>query len=427
MARTLTQVDIHALMNELVKEATGQESTVNVVDASSFASAAEMVLATGTENVLNSLSLVLGRTFMAVRPYDAKFRLINALDTGVFSHRMRKISFYAKDALPSGDWNTNLNTNLAPGFTNGQNPDGSGDPQSTKSMWEQNPPIPLECIFSGSDVWQDSLTRYEYQIQQAFKSEDEFGQFVAGVMTEKANDIESQKEAFNRLAVLQHMGMIYDMQASGTQAVNLTYEFNQEFGTNYTTAQLTTTYVEDFLKFMTARIKLDSKKMTNRSKKWHWSPAKTVSGVSYSLLRHTPKDKQKLFLYSPLIAKMESYVFPSIFNPEYLKIENYEGVDFWQNEAHPSAINVTPAIPNVASPTSGQLKGDAVNLDMVVGLLFDEDGLMIDYQLEAARTTPVEARKGFMNTWWTFAKNVISDATENAVLYYMADPAPAGN
>lgn len=423
MARALTQQDIHALMNELVKEATGQESTINVVDSSSFASAGEAVLATGTENTLNALSLVLGRTFMAVRPYNARFRLINAINTGAYSHRMRKISFYSRDALASGDWNTNLYTNLADGFTNGQNVDAtSGDAQSTKSMWEQNQAVVLETNFAGSSVWEDSTTVYEYQLKQAFRSEDDFGQFVAGIMTEKGNDIESQKEAFNRLAVLQHIGAIYDMQANGTQAVNLTYEFNQEFGTSYTTAQLTTTYVEDFLKFMCARIKLDSRKMENRSKKWHYSPDKTVGGNTYSLLRHTPKDRQKLFLYAPLIAKMESYVFPSIFNPQYLNIENYEGVDFWQSELNPSEVNVTPAIPNVASPASGQVKGSVVNLDMVVGLLFDEDGLMIDYQLERSDTTPLEARKGYRNIWWSFAKNIISDVTENAVLYYMADP-----
>ena len=81
MGRTLTQRDIHALMNALVKEATGQENTIQVVNSSTFVSAGETVLATGTENVLNSLALVLGRTLMTVRPYKAKLALINALNT----------------------------------------------------------------------------------------------------------------------------------------------------------------------------------------------------------------------------------------------------------------------------------------------------------------------------------------------------------
>ena len=75
MARQLNTQDCYALMKQIVKEATGQASMA-VVDVSSFQSAGELVLASGVENTLNSLSIVLGRTFMAVRPYQAKFKVI---------------------------------------------------------------------------------------------------------------------------------------------------------------------------------------------------------------------------------------------------------------------------------------------------------------------------------------------------------------
>ena len=421
MARTLTAKDCHALMNLLVKEATGQDNSIQVVDSSTFVSAGELILATGTENVLNALSLVLGRTFMAVRPYNAKFNLINAISTREFTHRMRKISFYSREAQASGDWNTQLYANLGQGKTNGQNIE-DGDPTSTKSMWEQNQPVPLEVNFAGQNVWEDSTTVYEYQLQQAFRSESEFAEFVAGIMTERGNDIESQKEAYNRMTLLNFMAGLYDLNQAGS-VVNLTKAFNDEFGTEYTTEQLQTTYIEDFAKFMSARIRIDSDMLTNRSKKAHWSPAKTIGDVSYVLLRHTPKDRQRLFLYNPLMIKTKAYVFPSLFNPEYLKMENYEGVMYWQNELDPSAIKVTPAIPDTTGTYNTQVAGETVSLPYVVGLLFDEDALMVDYQLERSNTTPLEARKGYRNIWWTFSKNSINDFTENAILYYMADPA----
>ena len=418
MARTLTARDCHALMNLLVKEATGQDAQIQVVDSSTFVSAGESVLATGTENVLNALSLVLGRTFMAVRPYNAKLALINAINTGEYTHRMRKISFYSREAQASGDWNTQLYTNLADGFTNGQNID-NGTAQSTKSMWEQNQPVPLEMNFAGSSVWEDSTTIYEYQLQQAFRSEDEFGQFVAGIMTERGNDIESQKEAFNRMTLLNFMAGVYDLNQSGS-VVNLTSAFNTEFGTNYTSAQLRTTYLKEFCMFLSAKIKIDSDMLTNRSKKAHWAPAKE----GYALLRHTPKDRQRLMLYNPLLIKTQAYVFPELFNEQYLKMENYEGVMFWQNENDPSAIKVTPAIPDTTGLTGVQTAGDTVTLDYVVGMLYDVDALMVDYQLDNSAVTPLEARKHYRNMWWSFAKNAICDFTENAIIYIMADPAP---
>lgn len=420
MARTLTQRDIHALINRIVHEATGQENTLNVVDSSTFVSVGEKLLASGTENVLNALSLVLGRTFMAVRPYNAKLKLINAIDTGAYSHRMRKISFYSKNAQASGDWNTQLFTNLADGFTNGQNESGTKSvAQSTKSMWEQNQPIPLELTFGGSSVWEDSITVYEDQLKHAFRSEADFADFVSGIMTEKGNDIESQKEAFNRMTLLNHMAGVYDLNNSYS-VVNLTSAFNKEFETSYTTTQLLSTYLTDFMKFMTAKIKIDSRMLENRSLKAHWSPTVTRGDVTYDILRHTPRDRQRLLMFNPLMMKAQSYVFPEIFNTEYLKIENYEGVDFWQNEANPSAIDVIPAIPDTANPKA-QKAGAEVKLNYVVGILYDVDGLMVDYQLERTAVTPLEARKNYHNIWYSYSKNAINDFTENAILYYMAD------
>ena len=52
-------------------------------------------------------------------------------------------------------------------------------------------------------------------------------------------------------------------------------------------------------------------------------------------------------------------------------------------------------------------------------MLFDEDALMVDYQLEASNTTPLEARKRYRNIWWTFSKNSINDFTENAVIFLL--------
>jgi hypothetical protein len=71
----------------------------------------------------------------------------------------------------------------------------------------------------------------------------------------------------------------------------------------------------------------------------------------------------------------EANVFSTIFNPEYLNVGQYEKVTHWQNINDPMSIDVTPAIPNLASPASGQKKGNRVQLDHVVGMIYDEDAL----------------------------------------------------
>lgn len=425
MARTFTPLDCYTLINAIAKEATGQEATLQAQDTSSFVSVGETILRTGTENTLNAISVVLGRTFMAVRPYEAKLRIINALNSGLYTNRMRKISFYSREAQASGAFNTNLYTNHAMGYDNGSN---SGN--SLPTMWEQNQPVPLELNFGGRSVWDESTTIYEDQLQAAFRDEANFSAFMSGIMTEKGNDIESAKEAFNRATLLNFIGGIYDMdQAVSTgSAIDLAAGFNAKYGTSYTRAQLLYDHRTEFLEYFVSTVKYISDTLTNRSAKYHWSPAKTVGGTSYTLLRHTPKDRQRMILLSKAIYDAESTVLPAIFNPQYLNIENYEKVDFWQNENLPEQVSITPAIPDVSDPTE-QTAGDPVVFDYLVGVLYDADAMMVDYQLDSAYSTPIEARKRYRNVWWHFARNAINDFTENAVLFYIgagATPEPGG-
>lgn len=420
MARTLTVNDAYQIMNLVVKQATGQQS-IAVTDLSSFVSAGETVLATGMENVFNSLSLVLNRTLIAARPYKGKLTLMNEVNTDAYSARVRKISFYSKNALPSGEFNTNLFTNLAEGFTAGENKDAEGTPQSTKSQWEQHQPVPLEMNFAGQSTWQDCITMYENAIKTAFRGPEEFNAFVAGYLTEHANDIESQKEAWNRMNLLNKIASVYDMSADmPSSVVNLTKEFNDKFGTNYSSAELRTTYLKEFLAFFVARFKEDSSHMTERSLNYHWSPAKSVGGVSYNLLRHTPYKRQHVYLFEDLFVEAQANVLPAIFNPEYLDIKTqYEAVGYWQSQNDRAAINVTPAV--VDTDTGLQKAGAPVSIPFVVGMITDKDGLMTNFGLESARTTPVEARKGYRNTWNTFLKNNMCDNTENCIIYIMED------
>ncbi len=420
MARTLTAKDAYSLMNSLVRQATGQAAQA-VTDVSTFVSAGETILSTGKENTMNALSLVLGRTFAAVRPYNAKLAFINSIDTGVYSHRLRKISYYAEDALPSGYFNSDLFTNFADGYTSGDNGGAS-----TKSQYEQHPAMPLEMHFGGSSTWQDCITMYEDKLEQAFRSPEDFNLFISGILTEHGNAIESQKEAFNRMTLLSAMASRYYLESNSITsgcAINLTTAFNTEMNTTYTTLQLQTVYLKEFLEFLVAKVKEISDRMTERGTAFHDPVTKTVGGTTYSILRHTPYDRQRIILYGPLLRKAEAMVLPEIFRPDYLDInKQFEKVEFWQSndsDANRPKININSAYYD--SVSEEQKSTGTVALDYVVGFIYDEDALMTDYQLERALTSPLEARKGYRNNWLTFAKNAIIDQTENACLLYMAD------
>lgn len=420
MAKVLTQKDAYTLINSLVKQATGQ-ITITATDVSSFVSVGEKLLASGYENVLGSLSLVLGRTLVASRDYKARFAMLNAINTGVYSHRLRKISFYADEALPSGAWNTDLYTNLAENFTAGDN---SG--ASTKSQWEQHRKEVLEVNFGGSDVWQYCITRDRDALKQAFRSPEDFNSFVAGMLTEVANDIESQIEAFNRMTFASEVAKRYFLEANNITkgcAINLTAGFNAKFGTSYTSAQLRSTYLKEFLAYMVSVIKTVSDRMTERGTDYH-DPFTNANGQV--ILRHTPYDRQRIMLYTPLLRDAESMVLPEIFHPERLDIgRQFEGVEFWQSnfdETVRPSINIESAY--LDHGTGVQTTTGAITIDYLVGAIWDEDAIMTDFQLQDADATALEARKKYYSVWYDFARNAITDQSENMTIFYMADATP---
>lgn len=427
---SINRKDGYALMNAVMAQLTGQDS-FSVIDAQGFMDAGKIAMTYSTDEIFNALTIVGARLFTATRPYKAPLWLIDSINSGYFNNRIRKISYYSTWALPSGAFNTDLMTNFADGYGN----DASGEnPAGTKDQYEQHPVHPLEMNFANSIVWQDCITRYEDQIKIAFSGEDEWARFWAGVLTEKGNDIEQRKEAHNRTTLLSRMaiaGAIGDANSAiktlGT-VVDLTAAYNARFGTSYTGAQLRTTYLKEFLAFFISEFKVISNMMTKRSLFYHAAPKLTLADGDHYILRHTPKLEQRLMMYTPFWEQAKAQVMPEIFNTEYLKPEQFESVDFWQTfslaDSDKVAVDFKVTVPGWLEDmiTGGQTTVDTpyeFNSHYVLGVLFDKDAVLTDFQFEAARTTYPEARKNYVNTWFDFGLGSVGDPTENFVVFVM--------
>lgn len=410
-AVTFAVKDAYSVMNTLVRQATGQTDIV-AVDTSSFVDCGNKLLASGTENVLNALSVLIGRTIIASRPYQGKFKLVVENSDSEFENRIRKISFYARDNQASGMYNTDVATNLGNGLSD---TDGVG------SQWVQNNPRCLEMNFFSQFAWDKETTVYEEQLKVAFTNERDFIDFINGAMIEVQNDIESTLEARNRMVVLNRIAankLLVDSSAIGAEcAVNMTSEFNKTYGTAYSTEDILTLHRTEFLEFFIARFKIDSDRMANRTAKYH-DPVTISEGsdpnkVYFSILRHTPKDMQRFIYFSPVFTQLKM-VFAEIFNPQYLDLPNGEGIEYWQSFEKPGSIDITPALPD--GDTSSEVK-----IELVLGMLFDRDALRTHNQFTGMYSTPVNARHVYRNLFWHYKYGVINDMTENAILYYMAD------
>lgn len=396
MANTLTPTDVYAIINDVAYQATGRQD-LTAVDSSTFVTVGETLLRTSAENTLNALSTVLARTIFSVRPYKAKFESIRATNER-WGAMVRKVVILPGDAEASEDWNTDLSSTQL-------------DDDNSVDMYTIKKPQALQLNFYGTKVLQKHITRFRDQLAMAFQSESEFAMFIDAVMTEFANDVETMNEAESRLTVLNFMAGLSSM-ATDNCVVDLTEEFNDEKGTTYTRDEILSSHMDDFLKFFVGRIKTDSNRLTDRTSLYHAN----ITGKT--ILRHTPKDRQKMLMYAPLFIKAEAEVYSSIFNPEYLKIGDFESVNYWQAQSDPSAISITPNILDVSTGES-TTADSAVALDYVVGLLYDDEALGINFQFDYASTTPFNSAGGYYNMYMHWRRNFWNDFTENGILYIM--------
>lgn len=395
MANLLTPVDVYALMNAVVSQATGR-TDLAVVDTTTFASVGEIVLRTGTENTLNAISTVIGKTIFSVRPYKGKLESLRVSQQR-WGGQVRKIINLYDEAEKSDDWNTDVSKNaLADG--------GSVD------MYKIRKPKALQLNFYGTKVLRKHITRFRDQLSLAFHNEDEFIRFIDSVMVEFSNEIELLNEAESRATLLNFMAGISSM---GLTEVDLVAEYNNEYGTQFTRAQLLSTYIESFMKFVAAEIKIYSSRLTDMSTLYH------ANLTAYNkIMRHTPKERQKMVMYEPIFIKTQAEVYSGLFNPEYLNIGSFEGVNYWQSQSTPTAINVKPNILDVATGASKDAE-TAVDLDYVLGILFDEEACGVMPQFDYSSTTPFNSAGGYYNMYMHWRFNSYCDYTENAALFVL--------
>lgn len=78
------------VLNSIVSQATGQ-TQITAADESQFISVAQIGLKTGYDPLMTAVSQVLSRTIFSVRPYQAKFRGLQA-DSVRYGNHVRKLT-----------------------------------------------------------------------------------------------------------------------------------------------------------------------------------------------------------------------------------------------------------------------------------------------------------------------------------------------
>jgi hypothetical protein len=167
------------------------------------------------------------------------------------------------------------------------------------------------------------------------------------------------------------------------------------------------TYMDGFTKWLFAELRVLSDRFTERSLLYQTN----VTG--HDIYRHTPKDRQRLFIYSPFLAQIDARVLSAVFNPGYLNLGEREEVTYWQSIETPDTINITP---NQINPETGAYAlGENVNAK-ILGILMDYEAAGVTQVHEWSAATPFNPAGGYTNVFYHMDMRGWNDNTEKAIV-----------
>ena len=378
------------VLNSIVKQATGQ-NTMTATNTSEFVSVGNTALLAGYDKLATGISQVLQRTIFSTRPYYRKFAGLEA-DSRRWGAITRKLSIVDKDFEEATRFE----------LVDGQTP---------PSMFSVRKPLVLQENFYGANIFDKAVSIYRDQLDQAFTGPDQFGEFLAMVM---GNISDMREQAYENMARATIGNLIGGIVESGNdnQVVHLLTEYNEATGLSLTAI---TVYQPDnfpaFMKWVYARVAEICARLTERTTIYHTN----VTGKTVA--RHTPYDRQKVYLYAPTRYQIDARVIADTFHDSYLRYADTETVNFWQSIETPDSINVQASY--LTEDGTIAAAESAATISKIFGVIFDEDAAGIQFFNEWAAPTPFDARNGYYNDWYHWTIRYWNSFTENAILLQM--------
>lgn len=385
MANTLSYNDIATLLTDITQQATGRK-VITPVNTYEFVAVAQTALRTGYDTLLNAISQVMNRTLFSIRPYTRKLGGIQ-VDNIRFGNHVRKLNI-ADDGFVE-DVSMYL------------------EDQESVDMYKINKPNVLQTNFYGAQTYAKQTTIFDNQLDQAFTSPDQLQEFFNMVLMNRSNQIEQAHESLARACIANFIAAKYT--ADTENVVHLLTEYNAFTGQSLTA---TSVYQPDnykaFMQWVYSRVEGISSLLTERTIKFHMN----VTGKEIS--RHTPRNLQKMYMFAPTWFQTQTMALANIFHTGYLRMVDFEVLNFWQSIDTPDEIQVRPSYVD----NTGALVNSTsdVTVNNIFGIIFDYEAIGYTVVNQRSNNTPFNARGRYSVIWDHFVDRYWNDLTENAVL-----------
>lgn len=360
---------IYTLVNSVVEQGLGE--AIAVVDASTLVSLGDTVLSSSsnTEAFLNTLAQRIGKTIISYRKYTSKLA-----DMVIDDFEMGAILQKIKVSMPTAEEDESYD------LTDGASVD----------HYKIAKPVATQKLFVTRTPYQYRITIQDEHLREAFTDIYKMGSFISAIFGEMQNAIELGLEGLGRTC----LGNFIAEVAGTDREIKLVTLYNAESGESLTPA--TAMLSDPFLRFAVKTINTYSKRLTDMSKLYN-------DGTE---TRHTPKDMQKLRVFTDFEAALETVVQWSAFHKELVDLGSFSEMNYFQSEDTPNKIQIERASDS-AETTVGN----------IVGVLTDREALGIYKRMNIVRTTPVNAAGLYYNQYHHLKQLWFNDLSENGLIF----------
>ena len=396
---SLTFEQVATVLTSIVKQATNQ-AVITPTDTGSFVSVAQMALNASRDAVMNAISNVLGRTIFSIRPYSAKMTGLE-MDSFRWGNMMRKLS------IVDSDWADDPAYAWPATYDSSQTGHETGDGYDI-DPWTIKKPNVLETNFYGASVYFDEMTIFEDQIETAFQGPEQLGSFLTLLMTNLSNRLELSNEGLRRGLVCNAIAAV-KAENKAERQIHLLTEYNSLTGESYTAQDIyNPANFPAFAKWVYSRIANVTDLFAANSTMFQT----VISGKP--ILRHTPLEMLRVYMYSPLLQQVSARVLADTYHENFLRYSDVESLPYWQSIQTPAQVQAKPVYTKASD--GSVVTGSNTTVSNVVGLIFDRDAMGMTILDRRVLSTPLNTKGLYRNLHVHCKQRVFFDSTEKVAL-----------
>lgn len=383
---------ISSMLNTVFGEILGDTGLI-AEDMSNLVSAGQIITSStqfgdNFENYAGKIVDKVGRTVFADRVYRAK-------DLGIWRDSWEYGSVLEKIRVDVGDYEDNCEWDLTKPGTTGL--DYNENLQAhIEELFRFVPANAQAKYFNLKTTFKTVISITRKQLKSAFNGASEMARFIGMIENRIMSKMEIAKDQLQRRTLVNLIGTKI---ASNSSVVDLKAEFEAAGGTVITNFAAALKDPE-FLRFAAKRMTMDREFMSEPSKIYN-------EGNFYT---HTPIEDSRLIVIADLDAGLKFNLYGDTYNEEFVKLDNYKTVPFWQGSGTTMALADRSKI-NIK--TTG---GDVVEKTGILGVLFDRDAAMVCNEDPDVRSQ-YNADGNFTNYFYSYDCSYFNDFDENAIVY----------